>query len=96
MTLTLEREQNRTVTTSVTVHDVPDDVLEALLRQARERGGSLQDLLLSVLTREAKISRNRQLLADIRRDLELTGGAGPDAPDAADIIRRERRGEYDA
>ncbi|MDP9797414.1 cell division FtsZ-interacting protein ZapD [Catenuloplanes nepalensis] len=96
MTLTLERVQNQTMATSVTIHDVPEDVLEALLRQARDRGESLQDLLLSVITRAATISRNRELIAEIRRDLAVTGGAGPDAPDAADVIRRERRGEYDA
>ncbi|MDR7281053.1 hypothetical protein [Catenuloplanes atrovinosus] len=71
-----------------------DDVLEALLRQARERGESLQEPLLLLITRQASISRSRELIADIRRELASTGGGGPDAPDAADIIRRERRGDY--
>lgn len=96
MTVTLDREQYQDMANSLTINDVPDDVLEALLREARERGESLQDLLLSMVTRAATLSRNRELIAEIRRDLASTGGAGPDAPDAADVIRRERRGEYDA
>lgn len=72
---------------------MPEDVKNALARDARERGQSLQAFVLSVLTRQAEFSRNRQLLADIDRELADDGGAGADAPDAADLIAeaRERR-----
>lgn len=82
--------------TTVTIRNVPDDVMEALLRQAREQGESLEELLLSVLERQAAGNRNREFLAEVRRGLAEHGGAGPDAPDAAEVIRRARRGEYDA
>lgn len=79
--------------TVLTIRDVPDDVKDALARDARERGQSLQAFVLSVLEREAAFGRNRELLAEIDRELADGGGAGADAPDAADLIAeaRERR-----
>ena len=43
------------------------EVKDALAREAREHGQSLQSFLLGVLKRQADYSRNRQLLADIER-----------------------------
>jgi hypothetical protein len=83
------------MTVVLTIRDVPDEVRDALARDARERGQSLQAFLLSVLKRQAEFSRNRQILADIERDLSRGGGADVDAPDAAELLeraRRERRG----
>jgi len=74
----------------LTIRDVPDDVRDALARDARERGQSLQSFLLSVLKRQADFGRNRQLLADIERDLATGGGAGDDAPDAAELLEQAR------
>ncbi|MBC6450317.1 FitA-like ribbon-helix-helix domain-containing protein [Actinokineospora xionganensis] len=74
----------------LTIRDVPDDVKNALAQDARERGQSLQSFLLSMLKRQADFSRNRQLLAEIERDLATDGGAGEDAPDAADLVERAR------
>lgn len=82
--------QNTCMATAVTVRDVPDDVRDVLAEQARERGQSLQAYLLSVLRRQAAYSRNRQLLAEIESELGGGRGAGPDAPDAADILAEER------
>ena len=65
----------------LTIRDVPDDVKEALGRDARERGQSLQAFLLGVLRRQAAFSRNRQLLSEIERDLAEGGGADDDAQD---------------
>lgn len=78
--------------TVVTVREVPDEVRDLLAQQARERGQSLQAYLLAVLRRQAAFSRNRQLLAEIESEMGSGGGAGPDAPDAADILVRERVG----
>jgi len=75
----------------LTIRDVPDEVREALARDARDRGQSLQAFLLSVLKRQAEFSRNRQLLAEIERDLSVGGGADVDAPDAADLLELTRR-----
>lgn len=74
----------------LTIRDVPDDVKNALARDAREHGQSLQSFLLGVLKRQADFSRNRQLLAEIERDLTMDGGAGEDAPDAADLVEQAR------
>lgn len=76
--------------TVLTIRDVPDDVKEALGRDARERGQSLQSFLLGVLKRQAAFSHNRQLLSEIERDLAEGGGAGDDAPDAAELLEQVR------
>ena len=74
----------------VTIRDVPDGVRDALAREARERGQSLQAYLLGVLSRQAGFARNRQLLDEIERELAAGGGAGVDAPDAAEVLERAR------
>jgi antitoxin FitA len=78
--------------TVLTIRDVPDEVKNALVLDARERGQSLQAFLLGVLKRQADFSRNRQLLADIERDLATGGGAAEDAPDAAELLEQARAG----
>lgn len=75
---------------TLTIRDVPDDVRESLSRDARERGQSLQAFLLGVLRRQASFGRNRQILGEVDRDLASGGGAGPDAPDAAELIDEAR------
>lgn len=78
------------MTVVLTVRDVPEDVRDLLAQQARERGQSLQALLLAVLTRQADFSRNRQILAEIGQELDDGGGAAQDAPGAAEILARAR------
>ena len=77
------------VMSTMTIRDIPDEVRDVLAQDARERGQSLQAFLLAILHRQAAFSRNRQLLAEIEDDL-TTGGAGPDAPDAAELLRQAR------
>ncbi|MDA3648089.1 hypothetical protein LZ318_22165 [Saccharopolyspora indica] len=79
----------------LTIRDVPEDVKEALARDARESGQSLQAFLLGVLRRQAAFSRNRQLLSEIERDLAEGGGAGDDAPDAAALLEQARPEDLD-
>ncbi len=43
----------------------------------------------------ADFDRNRQIIAEIEEELARGGGAGPDAPDAAELIR-QARAEADA
>jgi plasmid stability protein len=74
----------------LTIRDVSDEVKAALAREARERGQSLQAYLLGVLTRQAAYARNRQVLEEIERDLAVGGGAGADAPDAAELLAQAR------
>jgi antitoxin FitA len=79
----------------LTVRDVPDDTRNLLAQDARERGRSLQAFLLSILSRQAAFSRNRQLLAEIESDVGLEGGAAEDAPDVAELLAQERAGTED-
>lgn len=74
----------------LTIRDVPDEVRDLLAQQARERGQSLQAYLLAVLNRQADFCRNRQLLAELSDELDGGLGAGPTAPDAADLLARAR------
>jgi hypothetical protein len=74
----------------LTIRDVPEDVRDLLSQDARERGQSLQAFLLGVLRRQADFSRNRQILAEIAEDLQEGGGAGVDAPDAAEVLQQAR------
>jgi hypothetical protein len=66
------------------------DLRDALAQDAREQGQSLQAYLLDLLLREAAFRHNREIIAEIRRDLALRGGAklGPD--DAAEAVRAAR------
>jgi hypothetical protein len=74
----------------LTIRDVPEEVRDLLARDARERGQSLQAFLVSMLRRQASFSRNLQILAEIDEDLASAGGAGADAPDAADVLEQAR------
>jgi len=74
----------------LTIRDVPEEVRSALARDAREHGQSLQAFLLGVLKRQAMFAGNRQLLDEIERDLAAGGGAGDDAPDAAELLDQAR------
>ncbi|MFI5842919.1 hypothetical protein ACIA8K_24745 [Catenuloplanes sp. NPDC051500] len=94
MTMTMERLRYHIGVNMPMIHDVPDDVLESLLRQAREREEPLQIFLLAIFKRQAAFSENHELIAEIQQKFAAgTGGAGPDAPDAADVIRGERRND---
>jgi hypothetical protein len=86
--------QNAVMTVVLTVRDVPDDIRDLLVRQARERGQSLQALLLSVLSRQADFSRNQQILVEISEDFHRGNGATEEAPDAAELLAcaRSERG----
>ena len=76
----------------LTIRDVSDEVKDALAREARERGQSLQAYLLGVLARQAAFARNRQILDEIERELAAGGGAGADAPDAGELLEQARAG----
>lgn len=75
---------------TLTVRSVPDETRAALAEMARARGQSLQAYLLATLEREATFRDNLRLIDEVRADLSAGGGAGSDAPDASDVIHRER------
>lgn len=74
----------------LTIRDVPQEVRDLLADEARSRGQSLQAYLLALLRRQSAFSQNRQLLREIADDLAAGGGAGADAPDAAQVIAQAR------
>ena len=84
------------MTVVLTIRDVPEEVRDRLAQRAKERGQSLQAYLLSVLKQQADFTRNRDLILEIAEELHKGGGAGPDAPDAADVLRQARaeRGDW--
>ncbi|MGF7236800.1 MAG: hypothetical protein ACQSGP_17830 [Frankia sp.] len=50
----------------------------------------MQAFLLGVLTRQARFARNPRILAAVERELAAGDGAGPDAPDAAQLLAAAR------
>lgn len=68
------------------IRDVPDDVRDALARNAARRGQSLQAYLLEVVTRDARFARNVELLADA--GASGIGATREDVLDALDAGRR--------
>jgi hypothetical protein len=78
------------MTVALTIRDVPEDVRDVLSRDARQRGQSLQAFLLGLLVRQATFAGNRQVLAAVGRELASGGGAGADAPDAAEVLEAAR------
>lgn len=84
------------MSTVITVRDVPDEVRDALARQARDAGQSLQAFTLALLRRQASFSRNASLLDDIDRELvDRPGAPGTEAPDASALLV-QARGEAEA
>lgn len=75
---------------TLTIRDVPEDTRRALAEAARESGQSLQAYTLAVLDREARFRRNLEVLAEAGRRVSGERGAGPHAPDVAEVLRRER------
>lgn len=72
---------------AIQVRDVPDAVREALAAEADSRGQSLQVFLSEVLEREARLSRNRAWLTEIRDSpiARVESDVG-----TAELIREER------
>ena len=77
---------------AIQVRDVPDDVRAALAAEATARGQSLQVFLSEVLEREARMSRNRAWITEIR-DAPI-GRVAAELETAeletADLIRQQR------
>jgi antitoxin FitA len=80
--------------TVLTIRDVPEDVKQALVRQARNHGQSLQAFVLGVLKRQADFAQNLRLIAEVDYDLAHGGGAGDDAPRAAEVLAQARAERY--
>lgn len=73
------------------IRHVPVEVRDALARQARARGQSLQSFLLSLITAEARRSRNVVLLDELEGKLDGTGES--ERLSALDELRDDHLGE---
>lgn len=60
----------------LTIRGVPEESRDALMREAREQGKSLQAYLLAVIEQQVKFIGNRQILADIEAELAEGGEPG--------------------
>jgi plasmid stability protein len=80
--------------TVLTIRDVPEDMKQALVRQARNHGQSLQAFLLGVLKRQADFAQNLRLIAEVDYELAHGGGVGDDAPRAAQVLAQARAERY--
>ncbi|PSL02797.1 hypothetical protein CLV30_109104 [Haloactinopolyspora alba] len=77
------------MTVALQIRDVPDEVRDTLASVAAERGKSMQAYLLEVISREARLSRNRHVFderASQRTPLDVdeiveTIRAGRDGPE---------------
>ncbi len=74
----------------LTIRDVPEAVRDELAREARDRGQSLQAYLLGLLARQASFAQNRQIIVEVEERLHGGGGAGANAPHAADVLAEAR------
>ena len=90
MTVHAQRMHHAFMGVVLTVRDVPEEVRDLLAEEARRRGQSLQAYVLYLLGRQAAFSRNRQLRTEIESELSREGGAGQDAPGAAEVLEGER------
>ncbi|WP_067972124.1 FitA-like ribbon-helix-helix domain-containing protein [Mycolicibacter icosiumassiliensis] len=73
---------------AIQIKDVPEEVRDALAARAEARGQSTQTYLRSLLEREYRAGRNRQLLETLagHRSLTMT------AQEVATVIRADRDG----
>jgi plasmid stability protein len=72
---------------NVQIRNVPDDVLGALKKGAARYGESLQTFLLGVLTEEAGVETNAEILAEAAADPGLAHGQ---PGESAELVRQAR------
>lgn len=75
---------------AIQIRDVPDDVRDALVREAARRDQSLQSLLMDILRREADSAKNLALLEHWKAEPPIVAGEPIDIPAVIRDGRRER------
>jgi hypothetical protein len=78
---------------AIQIRDVPDDVRDALQREAERRHQSLQTMLMDILTREAASARNRSLLASWEAEPPIIAAGRMEVPAIIRDGRLEREGQ---
>lgn len=75
---------------TIQIRDVPDDVHRVHRRRAAEAGMSLQEFLLAELVESARTRTPAEIVDEVTRQLEATGGEGFSATSSAELIRTDR------
>jgi hypothetical protein len=75
---------------TIQIRDVPEDVHRVYRRRAAEAGMSLQEFLLAELVDSARSRTPAEVVAEVRQQLEATGGEGFSAASSARWIRADR------
>lgn len=75
---------------AVQIRDVPDEVRDALVADAEQRGQSLQAYLMDVLEHQARMARNRLWLARMRGNPVARVTGDESTPELIRRLREER------
>ncbi|MBW3604484.1 MAG: hypothetical protein KY460_06125 [Actinobacteria bacterium] len=75
---------------TIQIRDVPDDVHRVHRRRAADAGMSLQEFLLAELIESARTRTPAEVVSEVARQLEVTGGEGFSATSSTELIRIDR------
>jgi len=75
---------------TIQVRNIPEDVHRVYRVRAAEAGQSLQEYLRSQLVEFAGLSTPAEILAEVRREIEIEGPGGFAVTSSAEIIRQDR------
>lgn len=75
---------------TIQIRNVPDDVHRTYRRRAAEAGQSLQEYLLAELTEGASHKTPAEVMAAVRRRMEIEGPEGYLHGSSAEAVRAER------
>lgn len=75
---------------TIQIRDVPDDVHRVHRRRAAEAGMSLQEFLLAELVESARTRTPAEIVDEVTRQLEVTGGEGFSPTSSTGLIRTDR------
>jgi plasmid stability protein len=75
---------------SLEIHDMPDEVYEALAERAQLENRTVEEQALAELTKISPSEARRRRMAVIEELRTMKPVLPPDAPDPVDLIREDR------
>lgn len=75
---------------TIQIRDVPDSVHRTYKTRAAAAGQSLQEYLLAELVQRARTKTPAEVMDDVQRRIDATGGVGYATGSAAELIRADR------
>ncbi len=85
-----KQERYNSAMATIQVRNIPEDVHRIYRIRAASAGQSLQEYLLAHLVEFASTATPAEIVAEVRREIELEGPEGFAAISAAEIIRQDR------